>query len=220
MALAVVDARTRTPIQQDYLVYLPGWTLERYLQEAPENAFWEFVPGEVVVHPPVRAEHQLLVQWLVGLLQGFCFHCPGVCGPILTGPAGLQVAPDLIREPDIFVLAPDDTDKARGFPVRTRLLLVEVVSPFIRRPDLEGEPREYYAWAGVVPEYWTGAQEEDAVYLYGMEREGYRHQALTPGSAAQVEICPASGCRWTGSGTTPAFGAAGAGVVAGFGFPH
>ncbi len=180
MTLAVVDARTRTPIQEDYLVYLPGWTLERYLQEAPENAFWEFVHGEVVVHSPVRAEHQLLVQWLLGVLRGFCLQHPEVCGPILTGPAGLWVAPGVIREPDIFVLAPEDADKARGFPVKARpRLVVEVVSPSTRRLDLDIKPQEYAQ--ARIPEYWVVDEETRTLVQHWLEGEGYRKAVFSEG---------------------------------------
>lgn len=35
-----------------YVVRMGGWTLERYLAEAPESQIWEFVCGEVVMHSP------------------------------------------------------------------------------------------------------------------------------------------------------------------------
>ncbi|WP_448590635.1 hypothetical protein [Thermoflexus hugenholtzii] len=41
-----------------YVVRMGGWTLERYLAEAPESQVWEFVHGEVVMHSPATAEHQ------------------------------------------------------------------------------------------------------------------------------------------------------------------
>ncbi len=178
MTLAVVDARTRTPIQEDYLVYLPGWTLERYLQEAPENAFWEFVHGEVVVHSPVRAEHQRVVFFLARLLALYLDQRQG--GEVLLGPAGLWVAPGVIREPDIFVLAPEDADKARGFPVKARpLLVVEVVSPSTRRLDLDIKPQEYAQ--ARIPEYWVVDEETRTLVQHWLEGEGYRKATFTEG---------------------------------------
>lgn len=179
MTLAVVDARTRTPIQEDYLVYLPGWSLERYLREAPENAFWEFVHGEVVVHSPVRIEHQRLVFFLGRVLAGYLEHVfPGA--EVVLGPAGLRVAPEVIREPDIFVLAPEDADKARGFPVEARpLLVVEVVSPSTRRLDLEVKPQEY-ARAGI-PEYWVVDEEHQQVLRHELVGQSYHREVVPQG---------------------------------------
>ncbi len=185
MTLAVVDARTRYLWPEPYLVYLPGWTEERYLQEAPENAFWEFVHGEVVVHSPVRAEHQRLVFFLARVLAAFLERRR--LGEVLLGPAGLRLGPGLIREPDIFVLAPEDAVRARGFPVEARpWLVVEVVSPSTRRLDLEVKPREY-ADAGI-PEYWAVDSEERVLYQHLLERGAYRRQAFTQGRMASQAL--------------------------------
>lgn len=58
MQVMVVDPRTG-PLSIPYLVRIGGWTLERYLAEAPESQVWEFVRGEVVVHSPATAEHEV-----------------------------------------------------------------------------------------------------------------------------------------------------------------
>ncbi len=49
MKLSVVDER-KTPIQEPYVLRLSGWSVERYLKEAPDDARWEFVRGEVIVY--------------------------------------------------------------------------------------------------------------------------------------------------------------------------
>ncbi|MDA2928281.1 Uma2 family endonuclease [Acidobacteria bacterium AH-259-G07] len=36
------------PVPGPYVIRLGGWTLERYLEEAPEDRIWEFVREEVV----------------------------------------------------------------------------------------------------------------------------------------------------------------------------
>jgi len=58
MGVQVVDER-KEPLRESYVVRLGGWTLERYLREAPEDQIWEFVRGEVVMHSPASAEHQI-----------------------------------------------------------------------------------------------------------------------------------------------------------------
>jgi Uma2 family endonuclease len=113
MAVMVVDEQKK-PIREPYVVRLGGWTLERYLEEAPEHLVWEFVRGEVVVHSPATAEHQDVVGFLYRLLAGYC-EATG-WGKVLTGPAAVRILPDVVREPDIFVLPPEEVPKAKGTP--------------------------------------------------------------------------------------------------------
>jgi hypothetical protein len=42
MKIRVVDEHKEL-LREPYVVRLGGWTLERYLEEAPEHLFWEFV---------------------------------------------------------------------------------------------------------------------------------------------------------------------------------
>jgi Uma2 family endonuclease len=58
------------------------------------------VRGEVAVYSPAMAEHQRLVNFLVRLIGGYC-EAKG-CGEVLTGPAAIQLFPDVVREPDLL----------------------------------------------------------------------------------------------------------------------
>ena len=112
MKLSVVDERN-VPIREPYVLRLSCWSLDRYLREAPEDARWEFVRGEVIVYSPSTAEHQDLVGFLYTILKFFC-EAKG-CGKVLTGPA-VRLAPDVVREPDVFVVRPEDIHRATGVP--------------------------------------------------------------------------------------------------------
>ena len=147
----VVDER-KQPVPGPYVVRFGGWTLERYLREAPESGVWEFVRGEVVVHSPASAEHQDLVLFLARLFAGYCEARSW--GKVLMGPAAVEVLPGVVREPDVFVLPPEEVPKASGVPLRVKpVLVVEVTSPATRGMDL-GEKAEEYRQAGVA-EYWV-----------------------------------------------------------------
>lgn len=151
MGLILVDER-KQPVSDPYVVRVGGWSLERYLREAPESAVWEFVRGEVVVHSPASAEHQDAVGFLYWLLRGYCEARSW--GKVLMGPAAVEVLPGVVREPDVFVLPPEEVAKASGAPLRVKpALVVEVASPATRAMDL-GEKAEEYRQAGV-PEYWV-----------------------------------------------------------------
>ena len=159
----------------EYLLCTAGWTLEEFLARAPENAYWEFVRGEVIMHSPVAAEHQRMVRFLLGLLQGFCEAREW--GEVLMGPAALQVLPEVIREPDLSVLDPEEARRAQGVPLQVRpVLVVEVTSPATRTLDLEDKAREY-AQAGI-PEYWVVDRERKDLWLH-RRKEGHEHYQVT-----------------------------------------
>lgn len=205
MHMMVVDER-KEPIAGPYLVRMGGWTLERYLQEAPEDQIWEFAHGELIMHSPATAEHQDLVGFLYWLLRGYC-EAKG-WGKVLTGPAALRVLPDVIREPDIFVVPPEEVEKVRGVPLEVRpALVVEVTSPATRGMDL-GEKAAEYREAGI-PEYWVVDLERREVVVHriaGAEREVVRMREGTligqavPGFWLEVEwlfqepLPPAEAC--------------------------
>ncbi len=175
MHVMVVDER-KEPIAGPYVVRMGGWTLERYLQEAPEDQIWEFVRGELIMHSPATAEHQRIVGFLYRLLQGYC-EARG-WGEVLLSPAALRVLPDVIREPDVFVVPPEEVGKARGVPLEVRpALVVEVTSPATRGMDL-GEKAAEYREAGI-PEYWVVDRERGEVVVHrlrGAEVEVKRMQ--------------------------------------------
>jgi Uma2 family endonuclease len=179
MKVLVVDEQ-RQLVNEPYVVRMGGWTPERYLQESPDDARWEFVRGEVIMYSPATAEHQDLVGFFYRLLSGYC-ETKG-WGKVLTGPAAVRLFPDVMREPDLFVIAPEDVPKATGTPLDLNpVFIVEVISPSTRTIDL-GEKAEDYARAGV-PEYWAADRERRELHAHRLqEQEGnYRAQVLSRG---------------------------------------
>jgi Uma2 family endonuclease len=177
MKLQVVDER-KEPVKEPYVVRLAGWTMERYLREAPESAVWEFVRGDVVVHSPASADHQDIVRFLLRLLDGYC-EARGL-GKVLTGPAAVRILPEVVREPDVFVLLGEEASRAGGVPLEVRpALVVEVASPATRSMDL-GEKAEEYREARV-PEYWVVDPEQKQVVLHRLAGPGWQVERLSVG---------------------------------------
>jgi Uma2 family endonuclease len=178
MRVLVVD-ECKELLKEPYVVRLGGWTLERYLKEAPEHLIWEFVRGEVVMYSPATAEHQRLIGFLFRLLQGYC-EARG-WGEVLTGPAALQLLPDVVREPDLFVLPSEEVPKAKGVPLKVSpALIIEVLSPSTRTLDLV-EKAEDYASAGV-PEYWAVDPERKELVVHRLRsEEGFQVEQVSSG---------------------------------------
>ncbi len=179
MRIRVLDEQEQE-LQDPYVLRLGGWSEERYLKEAPESQRWEFVRGEVLLYSPATAEHQELVGFLYRLLAECCERQRW--GKVLTGPAAVRLSSGVIREPDVFVLAPEDARQAQGVPLSVvPTLIVEVMSPSTRTLDL-GEKAQDYAQAGV-PEYWAVDPERRALVVHALEkgRERYRVESVTEG---------------------------------------
>ncbi len=184
MPLQVVDER-KNPIREPYVLRLGGWSLARYLREAPDNAIWEYVRGEVLMNSPATAEHQRIVGFLFNLLSGYCERKGW--GEVLTGPAAVRLAPEVVREPDVFVLAPDEAAQATGVPLDVRPALVaEVLSPATRTVDLTEKAADY-ARAGV-PEYWALDAERATLVVHRLREARYAVESVQTGTVASEAV--------------------------------
>ncbi len=151
-AFAVIDAEGKEPLTGGYELRLTGWTEERYWRDAPSDRFWEFVDGEVVVASPVDIRHQRMVKFLTILASEFCEVRE--MGEVVNGPAALRLRPELAREPDIFVLSPEESARAHGSRLEVcPCLIIEVTDTDSERRDLVEKSLEYAARG--VPEYWS-----------------------------------------------------------------
>jgi Uma2 family endonuclease len=111
-------------------------------------------------------------------LDGFCEAKRW--GEVLTGPAAIKMLPDVVREPDLFVLPPEEISKAKGVPLEVRpALVVEIMSPTTRTIDLR-EKVEDYALARI-PEYWAVDPERKEIIIHWLEEEKYRLEHVTAG---------------------------------------
>ena len=170
MQVMVVDMQ-KEPIPGPYLVRMGGWTLERYLAEAPESARWEYVRG--------------LVRFLLRLLDGYC-ETRG-WGKVLMGPAAVQVLPEVVREPDLFVLPPEAAEQASGGPIRARpALIIEVVSPATRSMDLGEKAQEYEQ--GGVDEYWVVDAERREVIAHRRGGSSWEVERVSQGRLASAAV--------------------------------
>ncbi|MBI4566871.1 MAG: Uma2 family endonuclease [Planctomycetes bacterium] len=170
MRLLVCDEK-RLPIEQPWVIRLPGWTEEQFLRDAPEKRFCEFVRGEVIMPAPVNWRHQAVCGFLSCLACGYCANRGREM--VLSGPAALHVAPDVIREPDIFVLPAGQQPVGDGVLVEgvVPALIVEILSPSTRTIDLADKAREYADMG--VPDYWAVDLAACRLHAHRLGDDGY-----------------------------------------------
>jgi Uma2 family endonuclease len=112
---------------------------------------YETVYGELLVTPAPRLAHQYVVLQLVARLQEYLRLHPA--GQLLIAPADISWTPDVLVQPDVFVVP---TAEARTFDwkqIKTLLLAIEVTSPSTVRAD-RFTKRRLYQEVGV-PAYWV-----------------------------------------------------------------
>ena len=117
------------------------------------NRLAEFSDGYIEILPMPTMEHQLIVQFLNGLLLSFVqAHA---LGTLLFSPLRVRLRPGKIREPDIvFMLAAHRNRMGNDVWDRADLV-IEVLSDDEknRQRDLVTKRQEYAA--ARIPEYWT-----------------------------------------------------------------
>ena len=132
------------------------WTAADVRELTVEDRPWpryEVIDGELLVTPSPRRPHQLAVGALYYLLQGYLERVP--VGIALFSPSDLELKPDTVVQPDVFVIPADTTNarEIRDWTDATSLLLaVEMLSPSSIRTDRITK-RDFYLANGV-EEYW------------------------------------------------------------------
>ncbi len=110
----------------------------------------ETVHGELLVTPSPSLWHQELIDRLRDRIKPFIKQ-HGI-GHLVSSPADISWAPDILVQPDLFVVPMHEARKLEWAAIRTLILTVEVLSPSTERYD-RFTKRRLYQEAGV-PTYW------------------------------------------------------------------
>ena len=113
---------------------------------------YELVDGELLVTPSPNTTHQRAVREILLALDAYLKENP--IGEVLTSPSDVEVVPESITQPDVYVMPLAESDRIGpdSLPVRELMLSVEVLSPSSARYDRQ-KKRALYQRA--VPEYWV-----------------------------------------------------------------
>ena len=111
---------------------------------------YELVDGELLVTPSPRGLHQIAVRELAFALHVYLRANP--VGSVLFAPFDVEVEPEFLSEPDVFVVPMPELRRIRTeLPARTLLVACEVLSPSSLRHDRVTKRRHYQR---NVEEYW------------------------------------------------------------------
>lgn len=131
------------------------WTAHEVRQLIADNPLatprYELVDGELLVTPSPGWPHQRAVQILIRELSAYLRAEP--VGHVGTSPLDVEPEPELIVQPDVFVLPIAESRRLLGeMPARALLLAVEILSPSSSRHD---RVTKRPAYQRTVPVYWV-----------------------------------------------------------------
>jgi Uma2 family endonuclease len=152
------DAPLLSQRRAEHIMVMPAgqhrWTAREVRDLIAKNPLasprYELVDGELLVTPSPNESHQGAVGLLLARLIEYLERHP--IGRAYTSPFDVELEPNTIVQPDVFVVPMREVQRMRGNPpARELLVAAEVLSPSSIRYDL-GKKRELYQrW---VPEYW------------------------------------------------------------------
>jgi Uma2 family endonuclease len=128
---------------------------------------YELVDGELLVTPSPRREHQVALRLLIVALSQYLEN-ERVGEPFLS-PSDVELAPEDLRQPDIFVVPLDEDRRVAndGLPFQRLILAIEILSPSSarhdrvrKRPGYQKHVRDYLIFdldARLVEHWRTGA---------------------------------------------------------------
>lgn len=131
-----------------------GWTAGQVRAMQDEAHAWpryELVDGLLLVTNAPRPVHQIVVSLLMEQLLPYARRHD--LGRVLTSPSALELEPNTVVQPDLFVVRAADGHVRRWSDVTGLLLAVEVLSPSTANAD-RTRKRRLYQRAGIA-DYWV-----------------------------------------------------------------
>ena len=151
----------------------PTYYTAEMVRALPEDGNrYETVHGELLVTPAPRADHQYVIGQLFILLKAYLRRYP--VGEVFFSPADISWAPDVLVQPDLFVVDVDEGRTLDWSRMQTLLLAIEVLSPSTRRYDRFPKRRVY--------------QEHNVLVYWIVDIEARAAEVWTPQATAPVPV--------------------------------
>ena len=157
------------------------WTAAAYFELGGAYVV-EFCRGRLEILPMPTTTHQRVAQ---RMNYALLTHVQGGAprGDVYFAGTRVKVGDDVFREPDVLFVPEEWRHLVHEQFVERAALVVEVISEFNRKHDVETKRAEYEE-AGI-PEYWMIDPEEQQVTVLTLGPSGYtEHGVFRPGQAA------------------------------------
>jgi Uma2 family endonuclease len=175
----------------------PSFYTAEMVRALPEDGKrYETIHGELLVSPAPSAPHQYVIGELHVRIHPYVAR--ERLGRVFSSPADISWAPDVLVQPDIFVVERAEAATLEWARMKSLLLAVEVLSPSSRRQDRFTKRRAYQEFG--VETYWIIDIEDRSAELWtpqatfpAYERERlvwHPHGAVEPLVILMNEILP------------------------------
>ncbi len=141
------------------------YTADMVLALPDDGNRYETVHGELLVTPAPRLWHQAIAQRLQLALGNYLER--NASGQLFASPADISWGPDILVQPDLFVVPIEEARTLEWPQIKTLLLAVEVLSPGTSRHD-RFTKRRLYQEVGI-PLYWIVEPDEHYVEIWTPE---------------------------------------------------
>jgi Uma2 family endonuclease len=122
-------------IKPPFLLMKPGVSEQEFFEFATEDISCELIDGMLMIHSPASIQHEQIFQFLLVLLNRFLKRTKG--GMVLGSRVVMRLTSDLIPEPDLIVLLPENLSKIQTtFIEGPADLMIEILSPSTKKTDL------------------------------------------------------------------------------------
>ena len=145
------------------------WKEEDYFSLPDTNRYVELSDGRIIMPPHPTFSHQEALKRLFLRLQAFVEK--NNLGIVQIAPLPVRLWPGKIREPDIFFIGKEHSDRIGETVCGVPDLVVEVISSSTERTDRVEKFLEY-AKAGI-REYWLIDPEKKTVEVYSLRGGDY-----------------------------------------------
>jgi Uma2 family endonuclease len=164
------------------------WSHEDYLTLTDgTNRLIEFTSGQIEVLPVPTIEHQLIMKYLLKILDAFVEERQ--LGVALCAGTRVYIEPDKYREPDIvFNFAASHARSGRRY-YDSADLVMEIVSddPGSQKRDMEQKVLDYAA--GGISEYWIVDPQSQQITVHSLAGSAYVvHGQFGPGDVATSKL--------------------------------
>ncbi|GHO73648.1 hypothetical protein KSD_14190 [Ktedonobacter sp. SOSP1-85] len=151
------------------------WTYAEYAALPDDGQRYEIMDGVLLMAPSPTPSHQTVVKWLTFYLTQ-CVDLAGL-GTVFTAPLDVELAPNRVVQPDVFVLRSENLGMVTPSRVVGALdLVIEVTSPGTAAYD-RLKKLDAYAQAGV-SEYWIISPEMHTIEVLVLYTDGYHSQGI------------------------------------------
>lgn len=146
----------------------PGYYTAEMVRSMPDDGNrYEIVYGELLVTPAPRPWHQVLVHRLSVAIELYLRAEP--VGAVLSSPADISWGPDVLLQPDVFVVPREEARTLTWSRMRTLVLVAEVLSPSSMKSD-RFIKRVRYREADV-PLYWVVDGDDMSVEVWTLAND-------------------------------------------------